>query len=335
MARLLAAVAGVLGEAGLVHVGVADGLFASLLAARSRTIVPRGEAAAFLAPWSVAVLGRPELAVTFQRLGIHTLGQFAALPRSHVLARFGGDAAACHRVAAGSEGELPGLRDTRVHHRLRVAAGGAAEVPRQPGFFGGVSGADERAASSFARLQQRLGVEAVLVGRLQGGRTPAERARLVPWGSPGAGTVTGPTNAGTGTPGGARTPGGTGTVPPGPVPAATAPPDRDPGGPWPGRLPAPSPATVLGVPVPVEVVDAQGRPLRVSGNALLSAEPWRVSIGGGSWQQVRAWAGPWPIADRWWAARRRRAHLQVVTGSGAAVLLMVERGRWWLEAVYD
>ena len=51
-----------------------------ILAARSQLIVPAGEVRQFLAPWSVATLARPELAVTLQRLGVTTLGQFAALP---------------------------------------------------------------------------------------------------------------------------------------------------------------------------------------------------------------------------------------------------------------
>lgn len=298
------------GRADPVCVGVADGVFAAVLAARSRVVVPRDGTAAFLAPWSVAVLQRPELAVTLQRLGVHTLGQFAALPARHVLARFGGDAASCHRAARGIDGELPGLRDPWIDRRLRAARGDPGGGPRQPGFFGGTSATDGRAAASFSRVQARLGAEAVLVGRLQGGRTPAERARLVPWGSQGADAVTLS----------------------GPVPAGT---DADQGGPWPGRLPAPSPAEVLRTPVPVEMVDADTRPVQVGGRALLGAEPSRISIGGGPWQEVRAWAGPWPAADRWWATRRRRARLQVLTGSEVAVLLSVERGRWWLEAVYD
>ncbi len=61
-------------------VGVADGLFAAVLAARSALIVPPGGTADFLGPWSVATLARPDLAVTLQRLGVTTLGQLAALP---------------------------------------------------------------------------------------------------------------------------------------------------------------------------------------------------------------------------------------------------------------
>jgi protein ImuB len=63
-----------------------------------------------------------------------------------------------------------------------------------------------------------------------------------------------------------------------------------------------------------------------------------VSVGGGPWEDVVGWAGPWPASERWWAQRRRHARLQVVTVSGSqqvARLLVAERGRWWVEAVYD
>ena len=108
-------------------VGVADGLFAAVLAARSELIVPPGGTADFLAPWSVATLARPDLAVTLQRLGITTLGQFAALPAANVSDRFGPDAAACHAVARGESGELAGLRDKG--HRA-AAPGGPGRGPR-------------------------------------------------------------------------------------------------------------------------------------------------------------------------------------------------------------
>ena len=175
--------------------GVADGLFAAVLAARSEVIVPTGGTAAFLAPFSVATLGRPDLAVTLQRLGVTSLGQLAALPAASISDRFGADAAACHAVARGESGELPGLRDRAVTRRLRVARGedpdldggtgsgtgsgtGVRPTPVQPGFFGGASEADVRAARSFVQVQERLGIDAVLVGRLlQGGGAtrPANR----------------------------------------------------------------------------------------------------------------------------------------------------------------
>jgi protein ImuB len=86
--------------------------------------------------------------------------------------------------------------------------------------------------------------------------------------------------------------------------------------------------------VAVELTAAGGRPLRVDGRGLLTAEPEALAVGGGAPVAVGACAGPWPATERWWTARRRRARLQVVTGVGA-YLLAVERQHWWLEAVYD
>jgi protein ImuB len=301
VSRLLQAV----GAEAAATAGVADGLFAAELAARAELIVPAGGAPDFLAPWSVATLARPDLAVTLQRLGITTLGQFAALPAASVSDRFGADAAACHAVARGESGELAGLRDRTIARRLQVARGedpdrlpDAPPPPSQPGFFGGASEADARAARAFVRVQERLGIESVLMGRVQGGRDPAGQSVLVPWGSPEAA-------------------------------AASA------GAPWPGRLPPPAPTDVLHLPPAVEVVDPDGRAVTVSGRGLLTAELDRLSVGGGPWQVVLAWAGPWPVTERWWSVRRRRARLQVVTADGVARLLCTERGQWWVEALYD
>jgi hypothetical protein len=287
-------------------VGVADGLFAATLAARSHAVVPAGGTREFLAPWSVAVLGRPELAVTLQRLGVRTLGQLADLPARHVGERFDADALVCHRVARGDESELPGLRDPGIDRRLAVVRGESPETvrPRQYGFFGGSSEADTAATASVSRVLARLGPAGVLVARLRGGRGPAERGWLLPWGSAEAGA-------------GAR--------------AAPLPP-------WPGCIPPPAPAVVLASPTPAEVADPDARPVQVSGRGLLSGDPALVSVAGGPWEDVAGWAGPWPASERWWGQRRRHARLQVVTVCGAsqvARLLVAERGRWWVEAVYD
>jgi protein ImuB len=89
--------------------------------------------------------------------------------------------------------------------------------------------------------------------------------------------------------------------------------------PWPGRIPSPVPATVHSAPVAAEVVDA------------------RLSVAGGRWSAVTAWAGPWPVDERWWdaAAHRRRARWQVVTADGAAHLQSQDGDRWEVEATYD
>lgn len=85
------------------QVGVADGVFAARLAARAGQLVPPGGTPDFLAGLDVRVLGRPELTSLLRRLGIRTLGAFAALPAGDVLARFGFDGAAAHRLARGAE----------------------------------------------------------------------------------------------------------------------------------------------------------------------------------------------------------------------------------------
>ncbi|HEV2890613.1 MAG TPA: DNA polymerase Y family protein [Frankiaceae bacterium] len=83
------------------RVGVADGIFASRLAAREGLLVPAGGSAEFLAPYPVAALERWELADLLVRLGLPTLGAFAALPAARVASRFGTDGLLAHRLARG------------------------------------------------------------------------------------------------------------------------------------------------------------------------------------------------------------------------------------------
>jgi protein ImuB len=107
--------------------------------------------------------------------------------------------------------------------------------------------------------------------------------------------------------------------------------------PWPGRVPDPAPAIVHPEPLPAEVVDAAGAGVTVDGRGMLGAPPSRLRIGDGGWSAIAAWAGPWPVDERWWnpGAHRRLARLQVATGEGAAHLLKLSGGRWWVEATYD
>jgi hypothetical protein len=294
-------------------VGVADGLFAAVLAARcpgvDPVVVAPGGTPGFLAPWPLTTLERPELTDLLDRLGIRTLGRFAALPGRHVLARFGVDGAACHRVAQGVEGELPGFRLSPRRTRDRPARGGAAA--RQPAFWGGEAGATARAGRALGRVQELLGPEAVVRGRLQGGRGPAERARVVPWFGR-RDDAPDPT-------------GGRRRRRPGASPAA----------PWPGQVPPPAPVVVLARPLPVELADDGGAPVGVSAEGMVTGTPARLSVDGGPWAVVSGWAGPWPSDERWWSVPRRQARMQVVTGAGTAHLLTRERGGWWLEGTYD
>jgi len=56
----------------------------------------------------------------------------------------------------------------------------------------------------------------------------------------------------------------------------------------------------------------------------------------GERHEVRSWAGPWPVDQRWWSTDRARrlARLQVVTADGAAHLIAIEQQRWTLLATY-
>ncbi|MEV4714284.1 DNA polymerase Y family protein [Micromonospora sp. NPDC049374] len=85
------------------QIGVAAGVFAAGLAAREGRIVPPGGTPEFLAGQPVEALGRSALADLLRRLGVRTLGDFAALPAGDVLARFGFDGALAHRLAAGRD----------------------------------------------------------------------------------------------------------------------------------------------------------------------------------------------------------------------------------------
>lgn len=88
---------------GVTGVGVADGMFAGLLAAGEGVIVPVGQTKRFLARQPVKVLGDDDLASLLVRLGITTLGDLAALPEADVAARFGAAGEAAHRLARGGE----------------------------------------------------------------------------------------------------------------------------------------------------------------------------------------------------------------------------------------
>ena len=68
------------------------GVASLVCAAAGALVVPPGGTPAFLAPLPIALLGRPELTELLDRLGLRTLGEFAALPARH--AATGSDAPA-------------------------------------------------------------------------------------------------------------------------------------------------------------------------------------------------------------------------------------------------
>ena len=88
------------------QIGIADGLFTATLAARRGLLVPPEGSAGFLATLSIAELcqsgaDRAALADLLHRLGLRTLGAFAALTVDDVASRFGVDGVQAHRLAQG------------------------------------------------------------------------------------------------------------------------------------------------------------------------------------------------------------------------------------------
>ena len=111
-----------------VGVGIADGIFAAGLAARTPAaegpvIVPVGGSPGFLADFPVGVLDCPaDFVDLLDRLGVRTLGAFAALPTAAVADRFGGAGMVFHRLAQGLDPRPPAARrpprELAVEHEL-------------------------------------------------------------------------------------------------------------------------------------------------------------------------------------------------------------------------
>ena len=192
---------------------------------------------------------------------------------------------------------------------------------RQLGMWGATSMADERAARALARVQGLWGAEAVTVPRLAGGRRPADTGRRVPLHAA-ANANRGQDSSATGPRNGRKNR------------KAKA---KAVDAPWLGRLPAPSPAVVLAQPEPITVTDCGGAPVTVGGRGEASAPPWQMTDSAGHSRTVVAWAGPWPLDERWWrpSVRRRQARFQMVLDDGSAHLCVLESNRWWREATYD
>ncbi|WP_300677163.1 DNA polymerase Y family protein [Nocardioides sp.] len=395
-----------------VRIGIADELFTAEQAARlagvqQTRIVPEGDSARFLAPLPVGVIdldtgGQEDPARSaqtaqtvslLQRLGLHTLGDLAALPAASVRSRFGSHAAWVHQVLHGAAGEQAAGLATRqvppdlirevvfeppldqaeaicfssrrtvegfvtalahqqvvctdvlievedaaegevvsarrwLHPRwfgaadlidrlhwqlvgsLRAGAVGApvtrvrftpvavvSDAVHADGLWGG---SDARVERGVARVQGLLGPDAVVAPVLQGGRTPAERQAMVPWG----------------------------TRPTGLRPREL---------PWPGSIPPPYPSRVLSVPEHAAVMDAGGHPVVIGSRGAVSAPPSRFRPHGGEgWLPVTAWAGPWPVDETWWEPGARKvARFQLVAADGRAWLVTCDGDAWLTEAAYD
>ena len=283
------------------QIGVADGLFAALMAARTaspgavprgtalpgvtalpRVVVPPGGAAAFLGPLPVTALEIPELDDLLPRLGITTLGEFAALSAAEAASRFGTQGALAHRLARGLDPCPLAPRSAAPD----LSAEREFDPPAQqsePVVFAAKALADELHAELAARglACVRIRVQAVFAdGReitrlwrhdgLLSALAVAERVRwqLEGW-RPGqnadasAGPRSGAAPAGGGLPvGGVPLPGG------GPVAES---------GPLAGGVPLIGGVTVLRL-IPDQLVRATGRQLGLWGDAAVSDRVARAAI---------------------------------------------------------
>jgi len=177
----------------------------------------------------------------------------------------------------------------------------------QMGFWGERSQADDAAVKTITRLIGLLGPRSVDVASWRGGRDPHQVYELVPvaeLGADGRLAVERPTD-----------------VPP-----------------WPGALPAPSPTVVHTQPIAVSVLDQHERTVSVSGRGVVSAAPCTLLLGDRRCPVV-SWAGPWPVDERWWDTRARRAaRFQLLVRDAdetRAYLAEVAAGRWWITAEYQ
>jgi protein ImuB len=103
------------------QIGIADGLFAAIMAANRDLLVPPEGSAGFLAPLGITELHQPAtgddraaLVDLLHRLGLRTLGAFAALPVDDVASRFGLDGIRAHRLARGLDERPLARRDPPV-----------------------------------------------------------------------------------------------------------------------------------------------------------------------------------------------------------------------------
>lgn len=144
--------------------------------------------------------------------------------------------------------------------RLQPVEVVSAEALQLP-LWGGLGSDDRmRASRALARVQGLLGLDAVQLPILSGGRLPTERITLTPFGDE-------------------------------PVPSAAT--DR----PWPGRLPQPAPAVLLDQ--PVELLDFQGNPVQVTDRGMFTGEPSRLGGTASRYRgELSWWAGPWPTGEQ-------------------------------------
>lgn len=238
----------------------------------------------------------------------------------------------------GRSGQAPSAPLARIELVAReVSPAGAA----QDGLWGRRARGEVQAGRAALRVQGLIGPERVLVPVPEGGRSPRDRVRTVVWGDESTGLRS------------------TDAPWPGQIPP-----------PYPSLVPLePRPAVVLdrsGAPV---AVDGRGHlsgdpavlhvptPATDDATSTLTSTSTRPAPSGApsaarkgrsggrgpatlGWLRtgtypITAFAGPWPVTERWWGQRRRGAWAQVETDPGGVVLLCFREGTWWVEGVHD
>lgn len=196
-----------------------------------------------------------------------------------------------------------GIVELRLEPMDVVAAGSVKQD-----LWHGSDDALAKARRAAERVQGLLGPEAVQQPVLQGGRGPAERVGFVAFGEK-------PKNT-----------------------KSTK--STDAGRAWPGAILNPNPAiTPAAANAEVDVLDASGQAVGVTGRATMTAEPAVVRHGAKTYR-VSSWAGPWPIDERWWvpdeARRAARIQIQATAADGMVVawLLIGHAGAWKIEGAY-
>lgn len=178
----------------------------------------------------------------------------------------------------------------------------AALSAHEPGLWGH-SGPDSRLEHQVARLQSALGHRAVGRGHLDEGYRWSERQAILPWGEPSRSRSENNETR------------------------------------WPGSVPPPFPATVFDPPHVVSLHDCSGSPVLIdTEGSRLSGDPAAL-VTPRSQRPVSAWAGPWPVLERWWdrtqATLSYRLQLLDDQGIGWLVSQKPPSSQWDLEAKYD
>ncbi|MDO5726574.1 MAG: DNA polymerase Y family protein [Bowdeniella nasicola] len=167
----------------------------------------------------------------------------------------------------------------------------------------GQSDAHQRARRATERLQALVGPDRVLQAHLRGGRHPRERVILQP---------------------------------------VTAPQRVDPHlkDTWPGQLPGPAPTRLYERPIALRLYCQQGNDIAVP--AIETAwipTPVHYQLAThqtGEREGIQAWAGPWPLVQRWWHRDgSARIYLQLIPHRGNPMLVASRKHGWVVEGIYD